>query len=421
MPIRHHPTALALLLLAAWLAPAPAAADDDLTLAAALAASLLHSPELDAAGAALREREARTLQAGLLPNPELRLEAENIGGSGDFAGVESAESTLRLSQLVELGGKRAARVALAERERDAATLDAELQRATVLAHTAQAFVGVLAAQAQVALAEDVRRQAAAAATAVAALADAGAAPATDAMRARLVRDETELLRLRREQELAVARAELEAQWAGAGPAYGRATGELASIQPPTPLPALLARLDATPGLARWGRELAAREANIEVQQARAVPDVLLTAGPRYFSDTDEVAVVVEVGLPLPLFDRAQGDVAEARARLAQAEAERRQAAAGLRAALARTHAAQAAAYGQAMALRERLLPAAAAAETSARDAYRRGALPLDELHDAQRTLFDLRGREIEALASYHQATAELERLLGSSIDEEGQP
>jgi cobalt-zinc-cadmium efflux system outer membrane protein len=417
MLLRTPTFALAVLTACAAVSARPAVAGRDLTLADALAATLLHSPELDAASAAVREQEARALQAGLWPNPDLRLEAENIGGSGDFAGVESAESTLRLSQLVELGGKRAARVALAERQRDAAALDVELQRDAVLARTAQAFVGVLAAQAQVALAEDVRRQTEEAASAVGALTDAGAAPTTDAMRAGLVRDETELLRIRRDHELAAARAELDVQWAGAGPVYDRAAGDLSVIHPPQALPALLARLDANPSLARWGRELAAREANIDVQQARAIPDLLLTAGPRYFSDTDEVAAVVEVGLPLPLFDRAQGDIAEARARLAQGEAERRQADASLRSAVARAHAAQAAAYGQAVALRDRLLPAAEAARTASRDAYRRGALPLDELHDAQRALFDLRGREIEALAGYHQATAELERLLGSPIEE----
>ena len=42
-------------------------------------------------------------------------------------------------------------------------------------------------------------------------------------------------------------------------------------------------------------------------------------------------------------------------------------------------------------------------------------LRLDELHDAQRALFDLRGREIEAQANCHLAHAELARLLGDEV------
>lgn len=39
-----------------------------------------------------------------------------------------------------------------------------------------------------------------------------------------------------------------------------------------------------------------------------------------------------------------------------------------------------------------------------------------ELLDSQRALFEARGKFIEALATYHKATADIERLTGSSID-----
>ena len=61
--------------------------------------------------------EALSLQAGALPNPELRAEVENVGGSGSRQGFEETETTLGIAQLVELGGKRAARVRMAESER----------------------------------------------------------------------------------------------------------------------------------------------------------------------------------------------------------------------------------------------------------------------------------------------------------------
>jgi len=55
-------------------------------------------------------------QARLRPNPEIAFEAENIAGSGAFSGLQATEYTLSLSQRLELGGKRGARVRAAQAE-----------------------------------------------------------------------------------------------------------------------------------------------------------------------------------------------------------------------------------------------------------------------------------------------------------------
>ncbi|MBA3948799.1 MAG: TolC family protein, partial [Acidobacteria bacterium] len=87
------------------------------TLREALALALMHSPDLAAFAWEVRAREARVLQAGLLPNPVFSVQAEDLGGSTDAAsgqGLLQPQATIQLSQLIELGGKRAARQRLAE-------------------------------------------------------------------------------------------------------------------------------------------------------------------------------------------------------------------------------------------------------------------------------------------------------------------
>jgi cobalt-zinc-cadmium efflux system outer membrane protein len=67
------------------------------------------------------EHSARQSGAGagtVHPNPTASLELEDVAGSGEFDGVDSAQTTLLLGQLIELGGKRAARVDLASADRD---------------------------------------------------------------------------------------------------------------------------------------------------------------------------------------------------------------------------------------------------------------------------------------------------------------
>jgi cobalt-zinc-cadmium efflux system outer membrane protein len=66
-------------------------------------------------------------------------------------------------------------------------------------------------------------------------------------------------------------------------------------------------------------------------------------------------------------------------------------------------------------LREGILPSAREAFEQVRDGYVRGLFRNVDVLDAQRRLFELRLREIEALRSYHEAKAEVERLTGTPL------
>ena len=72
--------------------PTPPEADPagPITLPEALALALEQSPELASSSWELRAREARALQAGLRPNPELGLEVEDFGGTGEASGFDEA-------------------------------------------------------------------------------------------------------------------------------------------------------------------------------------------------------------------------------------------------------------------------------------------------------------------------------------------
>ncbi|MDX2168048.1 MAG: TolC family protein, partial [Deltaproteobacteria bacterium] len=203
-------------------------------------------------------------------------------------------------------------------------------------------------------------------------------------------------------------------WGSASADFTAARGALERLDAPPALPPLLADVVRNPDLARWATELAAREAAIGLERARAVPDVAIGAGPRYLSDTDEVALVFEVWVPLPVFDRNQGAIGAAEADLARSDAERRAADAGVRSALARAHASLTAAYERAAELRDRMLPAAESVRAGVESAYRQGALGSLDVLDAQRTAFELRDEYLAALGDYHRARIDVERLAGAA-------
>jgi cobalt-zinc-cadmium efflux system outer membrane protein len=124
---------------------------------------------------------------------------------------------------------------------------------------------------------------------------------------------------------------------------------------------------------------------------------------------------MELSVPLPVFDRNQGNRLEARYRLAKAEEEQRSATVQAHAALGEAYAALAAAYAAATALKHDALPGAQSAFDATSEGYRQGKFGFLDVLDAQRTLFEVRGQYIEALATYHQAVADVERLIGERL------
>jgi len=400
------------LLLAAG---ARAGADEPLTLAQAFALVLARNPELAASAAEIRAREAHVVQAGLRPNPHLEAEVENVGGSGTREGFEETETTVGLSQLLELAGKRGKRRRVAELATDLARFDHEARRLAALGATTKAFVRALAAQERVKIAADLEQLAGQGVDAMRAQVGAGAAPGVEVSRARVTLARSDVARRRAERELEAAARALATTWGEAGLGTRELAGDLSL---PASLPSLAAVEDSAaegPDVARWASELEERRAAVALEEAGRVPDVTVGAAGRHFSDNGDNALVFDLSVPLPVFDRNQGAVAEARHRLEKAHAEREAAVLAARGAVASAYAELAAAHEEAARLRDDVIPEARRAFDGARAAYRQGAFRVVDVLDAQRTLFDLRTDYVAALETFHVQAAEVARLTGAPV------
>jgi cobalt-zinc-cadmium efflux system outer membrane protein len=386
-----------------------------LTLAAARARAIGSSPRLAGLAAQVGSRRALELQAGLLPNPEMAVEVENVGGSGDREAFEQTETTVWVSQLVPIAGKRGERRRVAALEGELAEWDLEEARRDVLADTTDAFIASLAAQERVALSRDLERLAAESVRAVSAEVRAGAASSVEQTRARIVATEVAIERAGTERALVASRTALAAIWNGDPTTVAEVRGDLADVRPPPPLAELEVALLRSPALSRWRTELAQRKASLALERARRVPDPTVRIGARHFHDNDDNALVFEVAVPLPIFDRNEGNVVAADHDVVRAKAERDAARAAAAAALAQEYADLARAYEETVLLRDRLLPDAAAAFAGIRDGYAAGGYSQLDLIAAQRTLFEVRSRLLDAEVAYHRAAADIERLTGRSL------
>jgi cobalt-zinc-cadmium efflux system outer membrane protein len=366
----------------------------------------------------VRAREAAVLQAGLLPNPELTIESENFGGSGDTSGFDGSENTLSLSQLVELGGKRTKRRDVAGFERDSAAWDYETARIDTLTDVSLAFVELLAAQERKALAEELVGVGEAALKVVGDQVKAGAVSSVEKSRAEVALASSRVESARRSRELEAARVRMAATWGSTTVAFTEAVGGLDDTLAPLPAEqTLLRQVEENPDLARWATELSARRARVALEQSRRIPDVTLGGGSRWFNETDDNAFVVGLTVPLPLFDRNQGGVLEANQRLAKAAEQRRAADVEVKTALSTAYQSLAATYDAVVALQRDVLPKAQAAFDGATTAYRRGVFRYLDVLDSQRTLFALRSEYLDTLAAHYVAIARVERLVGRSLAE----
>ena len=395
--------------------PVPSQPAGVLTLRQALAEGLMYSPGLAAFAWDVRAAEARELQAGLLPNPELEAEVENFGGNNELQSFKSAETTVQISQMFELGGKRGHRTRTAELEKNLAGWDYEIKRLDVFETITAAFWKVLAAQERVAIAEALFKLAEQTFSSVAEQVAVGKAPALEAVQANIAKTTALLQFNKATSDLQSARGRLASAIGSSAPVFEKAAGDFEPIAPLPELEKLQAALAESPDMLRWKTELEKRKAEIKLKDAGALPDITLSAGPRYFNDNNDKALVAGLSVPIPLFNRNQGERQEARCNFAKAEEEHKAGSLQQRSDLTQTYQNCSAAFALAAALRDTSVPGAVQAFEAAQEGYRQGKFGYLVVLDAQRTLFELKQQYIETLADYHAGRTALERLVGQSI------
>ena len=401
-------------------APAIVTPTGQLTLQEALALALVHNPALSAFAWESRALEARMVQAGRPPNPTLDVMVEDLAATR-FPGTDrdqpvQSQTTLQLSQLIELGGKRTARVRLAQANLDLAAWDYETARIDVLTQVSRAFTDVLAAQETLAVSEETTRLVTQVRENVGARVTAGTVSPIEETRAGVALAAVRADAARARRALDANRTKLALLWGSPVATFDSAAGDLKAEPPPLPAAtALTMMLNQNPELARWAAELTQREASLAVEQSRRQVDVAVSAGYRRFTTVDGNAFVVGASLPLPFFDKNKGGIEEARIRVAAGYEQQRAAAARVKARLADAYAALAGAHDEATILRTDALPGAQQTFEAVTEGYRLGRFGLLDVLDAQRTLIAVGGQYVRALTAYQQAVADVERLIGAPL------
>jgi cobalt-zinc-cadmium efflux system outer membrane protein len=400
----------------------------DLTLQDAVRLALRYNPELAAFHKEIRALEGATVQAGLLRNPELAVNVENAGNMGGVprsntaAGatlketVEQQDLIIRLNQLIELGGKRAARVNAALLGQEVAGKEFEARRLELIARVANVFTEVLAGQEQLRLAEESQQLAQRVVDTVARRVQAGKVPPIEETKVGVAFSATRIALGQAQRELSAARQRLALLWGESSPDFGQVLGDLESSITLPNLATLSERALSSPMADRARKGIEHRKALLEVEQTRRVPNITVGGGMIKHWESGGTTATVGISMPLQLFDRNQGNLLEAHQRVDKALDEQAATDLQLKTELVQAYEALAAAQNEIAILRGEILPAAKSAFEVTNKGYELGKFSFLEVLDAQRTLFQNQIMYVRAVANHRRLVNELERLTAAPIN-----
>lgn len=397
---------------APYFAAQPSAAampSSQLTLATAIKFALERNPDLLVASGDVAITEGTILQAGVRPNPELSMLTEGLR-------KRERTTTVQLNQAIELGGKRGARIYAAQRERDAAAADLLTKRGEVRADVVNAFFEVLTAQERLQLAKTSRDLSQSVVDAAARRVMAGKISPIDETRSKVAEAGSRIELAQAGNELSAAKRRLAALWGGS-------PAEIDQLVTPdgnpdetfskyTDLQQLLSRLSSAPQIYRARNEVELQHARTEVERTLRIPDVILSVGSKRDQEAGRTQTVLGLSIPLPLFDRNQGNLLSSLRRTDQAKDALTATESRLTLALSDANQRYEAARVELATLRSEILPGAESAYSATGRGFELGKFSFIDVLDAQRTLFQSKSQYLTALGAYHRAIADIERIVG---------
>ncbi|WP_286270167.1 TolC family protein [Thalassotalea hakodatensis] len=391
-----------------------ALANESLTLTDALQKSITYHPTLKRYPYEARMLDARLLQASIRPTPRLGVKLENVLGTGESQGVKSADLTLSLSQVIELGDKRSLRMALQQKKQQQSTSKYQSDRLSILTDTARKFYQVLYQQQLLTWHQkresDIQRLF----NVVKTRAKAGAVLKADISRVSYRLAELKLRKIHLQSELKAARFSLSQMWLSE-PDFERVLGDTSKL-PTIPSDTVWYQaVNRAPDFVLLEQQVKIQQARLAVEQANNVANITLEGGVKHNAGNNDSGVVLGFSMPLTWQKPNRGNIAMAQEKVGQLSEEQALLRQSLRNQLASLYAHMQANETIEQTLQQHLLPQAEQLLRHSESSYQNGQISVLQLLEAQESLFDAQKQLLVVrLAQYHTLLT-MQRLTGKSL------
>ncbi|WP_298190891.1 TolC family protein [uncultured Pseudomonas sp.] len=382
-----------------------------ITIEIALAKALAENPELAAAQWNTGIAEGSRAQAGLIPNPELSWSVEDTRS-------ESRVTSIQVSQPIELGGKRGARIDVSERDQDAVAIDLERRKNTLRAEVIQAFYSALRAQEGLQLSTQSLDLANRGLQVAEGRVKAGKASPIEIARAQVQRSEIQLELNRARLSQSNAYKQLALITGAATPNFAHVEGDLERLPYLPAQTEMLARITDTADVRLAGMQIQRAESSLALEKSQRIPDITVSLGSQYDEGLGERVNLLGLSVPIPLFNRNQGNVLAAAYGADQARDLRNATELRLRAQAQQAFEQWESARSEVDSIRSTLLPTAQQAVEGAVRGFEMGKFAFIDVLDAQRTLVSMRSQYLNSLDEAISAWVSLEKIYGSQLNVE---
>ncbi|EMB13828.1 TolC family protein [Rhodopirellula europaea] len=378
-----------------------------LTLSSVEAMALGTHPAIAEARARVAFSTGQAIQAGLPFNPVLQYQSDEIGNESS-----SGLHTVQLSQQFVTANKLEIAQQVQAHEAERRRSELRMAELRVLTNVRSAFAAAIVAQRRAQIANQIVDLAERSLSSVQDLLNAQEVSRVVWLQARV---EAEQARITAENAATQLRANRGVLAAAAGlqtlPADAL-VGEVGEGLIETPWESLLAEITATsPEITAAGSALERARWSLRLACAQVTPNITGQIGVGVDASTDDTFASVGVSVPLPLWNRNQGNIRSARASIAEASAAIDRTRLSLEGRLASAAGRYQVALERYRRLNDSVLPTSEETYQLSQRAFEAGETDYIQLLTIQRTLFNTRLSVLEAAAEARQAAAEIEGLL----------
>lgn len=376
-------------------------------LSEATALTLQANPDL---AVAMRGREiesAQQLQAASRPNPTLSGQVQDLRS-------QNRVTTIAISQQLETAGKRDKRIVAAGAAFDIAEADIHIAQAEISAKTYAAFYQVLAAQQAQKLAQELLEIATTTKDTTTKRVLAGKISPVEESKAKVAEASLKIDLANANQQLDISKQRLASLWSKSeGQTDYIVVGDLENLKELPNESELIAQLADSPRLKKAALAIKEKQAISNIELSKQTPDVTVSLGAQRNEELGGITqAMIGLYIPIPVFDKNQGNLLSAKAREYQSIDEKTALENQLQTELKDAYSRRQLQVEASNMYKQDILQGAQSAYEAARKGFEFGKFSFLEVLDAQRTLFQAKMQFIQTLTMAHLAEADIQRILG---------
>jgi cobalt-zinc-cadmium efflux system outer membrane protein len=392
----------------------------DINLATAINLMLEENPSLKIFELRKRSLEGAQYTAGLNPEIEMGLEAENFLGSKPYTAFDQSELTVSVSSVIELGGKKDARKNYVSTKYGLLDAQRKIKSLDLISELTDAFIDALATQARIKLAEESVRLSEDIYESVKRKAKAGAISDVEVKRSYASLKQAQLTLQGEQSKLERQSVNLSLYWSEKQPQFSHLSGELFDFGVVKEIGELHQNLEKSNLIQVLTMKQRLAESRLVVVQAESAAEVNWSLGVRRFDESNDAALTAGISVPLFKRKRNKGTLMEVEAEIDSSHAEQRIALLKLYGQINEFYSLRQAAIEKFNTLENEIIPALAHALELTKEAYLDGRYGYLEYSAARADLIQSKKSLIDTAQSILNYGVQLERITAEPIYNETQ-